>query len=146
MEYYAAILNRTFLITIDDKWLTAVKCRGLTSVASGVGLARALTATLALEGNLNDPNSYVDERVLSKSGSVNFAVLLTDIRAIEYDPNKKWGVSYYPHDGRIYITIGNRRREFIVLGQQSGRDLCARLSASVGRANTLLKADASGAA
>jgi hypothetical protein len=34
MEYYALILNRTFVITIDGEYLRGVKCRGLTSTDS----------------------------------------------------------------------------------------------------------------
>lgn len=134
MEYYAAILNRTFVITIDEEWLRGVKCRGLTSVSSGDALTGVMTNMLAVSGDLNDPDSYVDQRLLRKTGRANFAIRLSDICAVEYNPKKKWGMGYYPHDGRVYVTAGKRRREFIVLGAQSGRNICTRLSASVAQA------------
>ena len=136
MEYYALILNRTFVVTVDDECLRGAKCRGLTSVASGGDpLTKALTSTLAVGGDLSDPGSYVDDRLLRSTNRANFTILLRDISKVEYNPNKKWGMGYYPHNGRVYVGTLDRTREFIVLGKQSGRDICTRLEAAVRRAN-----------
>ena len=140
MEYYAVVLNRTFAITINDESLDGVICRGLTSVASGGDpLTQALTAKLAVSGDLNDPSAYIDDRLLKERSSANFSIQLKDICSVEHNPRKKWGMGYYPHDGRLLIGTANRRREFIILGQQSGKDICARLSAAVGRDNNSFK-------
>ncbi len=33
-------------------------------------------------------------------------------------------MGYYPHDGRVTIeTFENKKREFIILGNQSGQDI-----------------------
>ena len=135
MEYYALILNRTFLITINDESLIGVKCRGMTSVASGGdSLTRAITTYLAVSGDLNDPSAYIDERLLKNNSSANFTIMLGDIRSVGHNPRKKWGMGYYPHDGRVFVVTDKCRREFIILGRQSGRDICTRLSAAVERA------------
>lgn len=133
MEYYALILNRTFVITIDGECLRGVKCRGLTSIDSGGdALARALTSKLAVHGDLDDPRSYIDEHLLCSSSAANFTVLLSDISTVEYNPKKKWGMGYYPHSSRVYISTADRTREFIILGKQSGSDVYTRLKTAVG--------------
>lgn len=140
MEYYAVILNRTFLVTINDESLIGVKCRGITSIASGGDpFTRAITTNLAVSGDLNDPSAYIDERLLKNSSSANFTIMLSDIRSVEYNPRKKWGMGYYPHDGRVFIVTEKCRREFIILGRQSGRGICNHLSAAVERANPSFK-------
>ncbi len=140
MEYYALILNRTFRITINEESLIGIKCRGVTSIASGGDpLTRAVTAKFAVSGDFNDPNAYIDESTLIKSSSANFNIMLSDIRAVEYNPRKKWGMGYYPHDGRVFVETDNTRREFIILGQQSGSDICQRLQEDVERAGNELQ-------
>lgn len=131
MEYYALILNRTYLLTIDGTHLDGIVCRGLTSIESGAGVSRIATSKLAVHGNLNDPKSYVDEHLLTKPNRANFSVSLGDVCSIEYTPKKKWGMGYYPHDGRVFIRTATDKRELIILGCQSGREIAARLSNAV---------------
>jgi hypothetical protein len=49
---------------------------------------------------------------------------LSDIKSAIYNPSKKFGMGYYPHDGRVIIeTFDNKKREFIILGNQSGESI-----------------------
>ena len=37
---------------------------------------------------------------------------------------KKWGMGYYPHDGKVYVKTKNgKKKEFIILGSQSGKEI-----------------------
>lgn len=43
---------------------------------------------------------------------------------------ENWGMGYYPHDGKVYIkTKDFRKREFIILGAQSGQSVKDSLTA-----------------
>ena len=136
MEYYALILNRTFLITIDDACLCGIKCRGATATPSVVGnpLHQFVISRFVVRGDLDDPRAYVDEKVLRRNSNAHFIIPLIEISSVEYDATKKWGMGPYPHDGRILIRTASRSRELIVLGRQSGADLCSLLQNAVKQA------------
>lgn len=132
MEYYALILNRTYLVRVGDGKITGSICRGLTAVEGGGDrLTREITARLAVHGNLSDPASYVDDATLSKSHRANFVISLSKVQSVAYDPRKKWGMGYYPHDGRVTIVTPEQKRELIILGAQSGLEIVARLKSAV---------------
>jgi len=140
MEYYALILNRTYVINIKDDALCGVVCRGLTSIEGGGDtLTRSATGKLAVNGDINDPNSYVDITAINKPHRANFCIPLSDIRQVEYTPQKKWGMGYYPHDGRVFVVTPDSKREFIILGNQSGKEIATRLNAGVAVANKSFK-------
>ena len=123
MEYYFGILNRAFIIILKDRFLLGLKANGVI----GTGLA----------GDLNDPFTYtndyyvkkfLDEDIYADSilsvNKANFKISKTDIVDVKYDPTKKWGMGPYPHDGKIYIkTNDGKNREFIILGNQSGKEI-----------------------
>lgn len=138
MEYYALVLNRTFVISIDGDRLEGVQCRGLTSTAGGRdALTRYINDRLAVHGDLDDPSSYIGDRRPWHYRRADFAIPLRDIRSAEHDPRLKWGMGYYPHDGRIHLRTDAHARELIVLGRQSGRGICAHLRAAAGLAQSL---------
>ncbi len=128
MEYYALILNRTFLITIKDGALCGVVCSGLTSIEGGGDpLTKTATGKLAVHGNLDDPKSYVNAERIKQPSNANFSIPLSKISKVTYDPRKKWGMGYYPHDGRVFVEAEGKKREFIILGNQSGKEIAERL-------------------
>lgn len=135
MEYYALILNRTYLVTVTEDRLEAAVCRGVTSVA----IKRVdvfyeyFNKRFAVSGDLHDPRSYVDQGLLKRPNRANFSILLNRISSVEYNANKKWGMGYYPHDGRVLIGSGKRIRELIVMGRQSGAEISRRLSVAIAR-------------
>ena len=139
MEYYALILNRTYLVSVNDVGLSAAVCRGLTAVEAGSGLTRYITGHLAVHGDLNDPNSYVSSQLVTRPSRANFTLSHSNITSVVYNPGKKWGMGPYPHDGRVIVGTPTQRREFIILGDQSGKEIADRLSATVGRANNSFK-------
>lgn len=135
MEYYWVILNRTFLILITDKELIGIKVHGLVGVESADPTVNLLP--LAINGDLQNPYSYISTKYIDrikdtdirspeflKVNNSNFRINKSDIIDIVHDKSKKWGMGYYPHDGKIYIkTKDYKKREFIILGSQSGQDI-----------------------
>ncbi|TDW97190.1 hypothetical protein [Dinghuibacter silviterrae] len=142
MEYYALILNRTFLVLLTKDYLVGIKVHGLISAPGGSDeLTKAITALLAVHGNLTDPSSYIktkyldaikevdllDGSIIAKNRS-NFLIPRGDVTNAWYNPRPKWGMGPYPHDGRVYIeTAGRKKREFIILGNQSGKRIAERI-------------------
>jgi len=138
MEYYFLILNRTFLIIKTKDFLIGIQGNGLVSV-EGVKdtLTRQITSNLAIKGDLTNPYSYLKNKHLEKiadldliDGSIlevnktNFLIKTSDIKSATYNPAKKFGMGPYPHDGRVTIeTYDNNKREFIILGNQSGESI-----------------------
>jgi len=138
MEYYFLILNRTFFIIKTKDFLIGIQGNGLVSVEGGKDtLTRQITSNLAIKGDLTNPYSYLKNKYLEKiadldliDGSIlevnktNFLIKTSDIKSATYNPAKKFGMGPYPHDGRVTIeTYDNNKREFIILGNQSGESI-----------------------
>ncbi len=138
MEYYALILNRTFLCLITDDFLIGLKVNGLVSVEGNSDfVTKTITSAIAVKKNLSNPYSYIRSNYLKEyenvnllDGSVlkirksNFVTNRNNIKYVYYDSSKKWGMGYYPHNGKVYVTShGNKKREFIILGNQSGKKI-----------------------
>ncbi len=138
MEYYYFILNRTYLVIKAKGFLIGIQGNGQVSVEGGKDiLTRQITSHMAIKGDLTNPHSYLKNKYLEKvadlnllDGSIidanktNFLIKLTDITSSVYNPAKKFGMGPYPHDGRVTIeTNANQKREFIILGNQSGEHI-----------------------
>lgn len=138
MEYYYLILNRTFLVIKTKDYLIGIQGNGLVSVEGGKDfLTRQITSSMVIKGDLTNPHSYLKNKYLEKiagldllDGSIvaanktNFLIKLSDIQSAVYNPAKKFGMGPYPHDGRVTIeTYDNNKREFIILGNQSGKNI-----------------------
>lgn len=138
MEYYYLILNRTFLVIKTKGYLIGIQGNGLVSVEGGKDiLTRQITTSMAIKGDLTNPYSYLKNKYLEKiadlnliDGSIieanktNFLIETSDIKSSVYNPSKKFGMGPYPHDGRVTIeTYNNIKREFIILGNQSGENI-----------------------
>jgi hypothetical protein len=138
MEYYALILNRTFLVILTKDALIGLQGNGAVSVEGGRDiLTKNITKALSVRGDLKNPYSYLKEKyirevenedllgetILAKN-KTNFSILKKNIKSARYDPKKKWGMGSYPHDGKVYITTTDeKKREFIILGDQSGQKI-----------------------
>jgi len=137
MEYHAFILNRTFLILIAEGRMIGIVVSGVIAANDrGDHLTRLVSDKLSPDGDLTNPLTYINERYrkkykdidlvsgdLSTINKANFQIALSEITDVTYDPSKKWGVGPYPHDGKIYVTANGSRREFIILGSQSGEKI-----------------------
>jgi len=135
MQYYGLILNRTYLVVLTNDLIIGIKVNGLISVESGGNIiAKELSNAMAVKGDLQDPYSYIKSKYIDKvqncellDGSIlnhdkaNFVIQRKDIKTAYYDDKKKWGMGYYPHDGKVYVvTNDGKKKEFIMLGNQSG--------------------------
>lgn len=135
MEYYWAILNRTFLVLITENELIGIKVHGLIGVESADPLDNLLPLTV--DGDLENPYSYISAKYIEKIMTVdlhsndflrvdgaNFRMRRSEIVESSYDHRKKWGMGYYPHDGKVYVkTRDGKKREFIILGSRSGKEI-----------------------
>jgi hypothetical protein len=100
-------------------------------------IAKELSATMTIKGDLENPYSYIKSKYIAGvnecellDGSIlaqhksNFVIKRANIKNAYHDPKKKWGMGYYPHDGKVYIeTFDGRKKEFIILGNQSGHKI-----------------------
>ncbi|MBX9784465.1 MAG: hypothetical protein K2X48_14345 [Chitinophagaceae bacterium] len=138
MEYYALILNRTYLVLITKEYLIGLKVNGLAGVETKEGIvSKWVSSKIAIKGDLNNYWSYVKPKYLEtyenlnlfdgsilKADRANFIVKRNEITEVSYNSSKKWGMGYYPHDGKVYISYSKaRKREFIILGDQSGKKI-----------------------
>lgn len=138
MQYFAFILNRTYLVLLTSNRIIGLKVNGLVSIESGGNIiTKEVSNTLAIKGDLQNPNSYInskyfnnlqeleldDENILMQNKS-NFVIYRAEINNAYYDPKKKWGMGYYPHNGKVYIVTSDRKKkEFIILGNQDGHKI-----------------------
>ncbi len=155
MHYYGLILNRTYLVLITNNHLIGIVANGLVSIKGGGDyLSRQITTHLAIDGDLNNPFSYLNEKYLEKANDLhllsddltksnrsNFRYEYKEIISADYDPRKKWGMGYYPHDGKVNIKVIDRMYEFIVLGNQSGLAISDLINNAKKNANKLIQRD-----
>ena len=140
MQYYGLILNRTFLILLTTDIVIGIKVNGLVSVESyRSSIANTLAKNMIINGDLQNPHSYIKSKYINKvqdldllDGSIltqnksNFMIKRVDIKSVFYDPKKKWGMGYYPHDGKVYLeTFDGTKKELIILGNQSGHKIAS---------------------
>jgi len=142
MEYHTLILNRTFLILLTNDYLIGLQGNGVVSVEGGHNLfAREISKAMSIRGDLNNPYSYLKGKYIrsienenlfdgsvTRKNKTNFVIDKKDISNAIYDEKKKWGMGPYPHDGKVYIeTKDGKKREFIILGDQSGHKIANRI-------------------
>ncbi|WP_210521680.1 hypothetical protein [Hymenobacter terricola] len=146
VEYYALMLNRTFLVLVTPTHLVGVKVNGLLSAEGGRDpFTRAITRVMAVQDK-NNPYAYgrekylkeVDEldlygaEILGKSGG-NFRLAYGDIASVTHDPRSKWGMGPYPHDGKVYVTTKTgQKKELIPIGQQDGAAIAQAIQQKLG--------------
>lgn len=135
MEYYRLIWNRTFIVLVTEQSLIGIKVNGVISAEGGDGITRAITRKLAVKNDLDNPLSYVKDKYIQqldgldllgddlfKQYSGNFRISYKDINSLSHNSKKKWGMGYYPHDGKVYVRLNNGKLyEYIILGNQSGK-------------------------
>lgn len=138
MEYYALILNRSFLIFITDEGLRGWKFRGLVSSFRPTFLPWSVEPTFykPFEQLLDDPAMVRPSRqhtsLMNEPGG--FLIQYDGMASVEFEAKRKWGMGPIlrksidiPHTGVLTIELaGGRRREFILLGTTPGnavRDL-----------------------
>lgn len=121
MEYYAGILNRTFLVSVFANGIGAIRVRGV--MANPGYIAKNIA---------NNPMTYVNSAILKRYSNVssdptsflnlddaNFYYSMRDIASISTDMSRKWGMGNVRYSGRIVLHLAkSKTRELILLGAQ----------------------------
>jgi hypothetical protein len=132
LEYFQAISNRTFVIFFTREMLCGAWVRG------------ALMAPSRVTPRWRDPLLYPRPAAVAKlrgldaespaflaANGANFQIRGEGVVAVEHSTRSKWGMGSVPYSGRLVFSLeGGRRREFLLLGDQDGPALVARLRAA----------------
>jgi hypothetical protein len=106
------------------------------SVPISINHAAPYINKLVVRGDLSNPYSYLKVKYIEEVEDIdltgdsflkikaNFRINRREIKNVYHDSRKKWGMGYYPHDGKVYIeTLDNKKKELIILGNQSGQKI-----------------------
>jgi hypothetical protein len=118
MEYFAVIMNRSFVIFITDDALRGWKFHGM--VSSFEPLFYEPVEALLDDANMT-PGSEAFEELMR--GRDTFCWPYTELRSVEFINRQKWGMGPILHVGRLRIRFHGvrRQREFILLGNAHGQ-------------------------
>ena len=112
MEYYALILNRTFVVFIAPDRLYGWRASG--PVGPRAPLYFDFYAKMLDDPELMKDMAAVQELAKLKGG---FVIPRPEICSVEVIPKQKPGMGGIPHSGRILIhLVSGGKREFILLG------------------------------
>jgi hypothetical protein len=128
MEYYALMLNRSFLFFITETGLYGWQFIGVVSTV-------APRFYEPVEGLLDDPDMV--------PGSAGFLELMQEpkaftipyasIESVEFVSRRKWGMGPVPHTGILSIRLKQgRKREFILLGSVCGEAIRNAIASRMG--------------
>jgi hypothetical protein len=115
MEYFALILNRTFVVFVAPEGLYGWKAVGSVTASDP-------TYFQPYADVLEDPDLTRDRESIRRLSQLKggFFVPRSEIVAVDLIYKHKWGMSEIPHSGRIRIRMSSgKSREFIVLGSIS---------------------------
>ena len=118
MQYYALILNRTFVVFTSPEGIYGWKVEGI--VAAGRGASRYFEPYQQM---LEDPAQLPSQEAVRKLSNLpgGFFISRSSITGVEFNPKPKWGMGGIPHSGRIEVKhISGRTAEFILLGKVDG--------------------------
>jgi hypothetical protein len=124
MEYYALILNRTFVVFISPEGLYGWKAEGV------VTASRTMYFQLYAE-MLKDPALMRNREAVRRLSNLKggFFIPRSDIVSVDVIHRHKWGMGGIPHSGRIKIRLSSgKAREFILLGSVSLESIQQRIS------------------
>jgi hypothetical protein len=130
---YKGLSNCIYKVYVTDSLIMCAKVNGYITIEPSFGMG-----TTVPKSRMHDPEAYVNKEIEAKyppllsdihgfltADNQNFIIRKKDISKIYYDPTKKWGMGYYPHNGRIFIEVSEkvynnqRKREFILIGDQN---------------------------
>jgi len=118
MEYFALMLNRSFLVFITDEGLRCWKFHGVVSSLEPLFYE---SAEALLDVPAMTPGSEAFEELMRRPHT--FFLPYSEINSVEFVDRPKWGMGPVPHSGRLYIRFrgSGLRREFILLGNAQGQ-------------------------
>jgi hypothetical protein len=115
MEYYALILNRTFVVFIAMEGLYGWKAEGIVTASRPMYFQ-------PYSEMLEDPELMRDCEAIRRLSQLKggFFIPRSDIVAADVIYGHKWGMAGIPHSGRIRLRMASgKSREFILLGSVS---------------------------
>jgi hypothetical protein len=115
MEFYALILNRTFVVFIAPEGLYGWKALGAVTASNSTYFQPYLEM-------LEDPDLTRDREAIRRLSELKggFFIPRSEIVAVDLIYKRKWGMGAIPHSGRIRIRISSgKSREFVLLGSVS---------------------------
>jgi hypothetical protein len=118
MQYYALILNRTFVVFISAEGVYGWKVAG--PVAAGPGSSRYFGPYQQM---LEDPSKMPSQDDVRKLANLRggFFIPRSSIVEVVFNSKRKWGMGGIPHLGRLEVKhISGRKIEFILLGKVDG--------------------------
>ncbi len=132
MEYWAGILNRTYLILGTGELLRGIQVHGIAMAPlTSHGMRQWLDLRFYLSKDIINKYHGIEPaatRVLS-GGPMNWQMSRREIAQVRYDPTLKWGMGTIVHSGKIYIKNRNGSTpEFILLGVQDGSTIARELA------------------
>ncbi len=136
MEYYALILNRTYLVFVAPDGLYGWKAEGPVSAARPQFFE-------PYQRMLEDPDLMCDRGAVEDLAKLKggFSILGADITYVEAIHSSKWGMGGIPHSGRLRVGLTNGKwREFILLGSVSSEKIRDRILASTARSAVPVRA------
>jgi len=119
MEYYALMLNRTFVVFVSPDGLYGWKAAGV--VPAGVGDYFKHYSEM-----LKDPKVMHDIAAVRNLASLKggFFIPRSEIRSAEFIAKPKLGMGGIPHSGRVLVSLtSGKSREFILLGKADGEHI-----------------------
>jgi hypothetical protein len=139
MEYINFIGNRMLKVWVTPTYIFAAKVKGFTSEYTGNSFydqKLVIDPRLRLEPkayvNPKEENKYsrfffekISPKQFMKLNKENFVIDKSEIKKIHHTENKKWGMGYYPHTGRVFIEAEKNdfnkksNREFIIIADQN---------------------------
>lgn len=137
MQYYAGILNRSYVVQVSDSIILAGRVRGAISAGVSGRYSKEL---------LNNPYFYSDSSLLSiykrlddqvdaelvHLDNANFIIRREEIKEITYTSKRKWGMGDVVHSGKLFLYLKNGKKiEFILLGKPDIENIVNKLNARV---------------
>ena len=134
MEYYGLFLNRTFLICFTENSLIGFKIANLITLETEYDfLIYPFIKVVQSNSDFNCINTYIENKYKKHIpiGNINkntasFIIEYSKIKNVKFNENKKFGMGYIPHQGRIIISY-EKNREFIILGNQNSKSIFQKL-------------------
>ena len=133
MQYYLGVLNRTYLVFVDDGYIAGAKVKG------------AIASPKLRDPRWDNPLFYVAPKLASEYGAMdiasraflercreNFRVRLSDIRRVDFTAAPKWGMGAVPYSGRVLLhPTDGKVVELILLGKRDGMSVVNRIRETI---------------
>lgn len=138
MEYYGLILNRTFLICFTENSLIGFKIANLITLETKYDfLINPFIKVVQSNSDFDSINTYIENKYKKhipidnmNKNKASFIIEYSKIKSVKFNENKKFGMGYIPHQGRIIISY-DKNREFIILGNQNSKKILQKLNEKI---------------